>query len=181
MVDTLGMGQDSVVFMGRRTFRMEPVERPADDRLGIPRRSSEIPTEKIFDRDRDAAAQAALAALRSKKGVSSTTLVTLCSTTFVLGIALTLMVSGRPATRPGIEVARAAPASPVVVAPIAAAPPAAAAEPVVVALPAPPPPAIPATGRPPMARPARAVRPRPARAPRTESPAATPWVDPFAE
>jgi hypothetical protein len=172
------MGQDSVVFMGRRSFRMELVEAPGEDAPGVPRRSSEIPTEKIFDRDRDAAAEAVLASLRSKKGVSSTTLVTLCSTTFVLGIALTLMVSGRPPRRPPIELGPATQRPTVTAAPIPAAPPAAA-EPVVVELPPPPPPAIPATRRPPLVRPPRAVRA--ARAPRTESPAAKPWVDPFAE
>jgi len=173
------MGQDNVVFLGRRSFRMELVDSPGEDGLGVPRRNSEIPTEKIFDRDRDAAAEAVLASLRSKKGVSSTTLVTLCSTAFVLGIVLTLMVSGRPPRRPAIELGPATQRPTVTAAPIPAAPPAAAAEPVVVELPPPPPPAIPATRRPPLARPPRAVRP--ARAPRTEAPAAKPWVDPFAE
>jgi len=106
-------------------------------------------------------------------------LVTLCSTTFVLGIALTLIVSGRPPRRPAVELGPATQRPTIAVAPVPAAPPAAAAEPVVVELPPPPPPAIPATRRPPLVRPPRAVRP--ARAPRTESPAAKPWVDPFAE
>jgi hypothetical protein len=117
-----------------------------------------------------------LASLRSREGISTTTLVTLCSTTFVLGIALTLMISGRP--DPRRSTLEAAPVASAPTATVAAVPPPPA-EPVVVSLP--PPPVIPAMRRPPLARPARAIRPRPVRAAQPVSPPVTPWVDPFAE
>jgi hypothetical protein len=178
VVETLDAGQDNVVFMGRRSFRMELAGTPARGELehgqAIPMRSSEIPTEKIFDSDRKRSEQAFLATLRPRESISTTTLVTLCSTTFVLGIALTLMVSGRPEPRPPIEAAPAAPTPPAVVAALPAPP----AEPVVVSL---PPPALPSMLRPALSRPARAIRPRPVRVAQPVSAPVKPWVDPFAE
>jgi hypothetical protein len=155
---------------------MELVEAPTGDGLGIPKqRESEMPTEKIFDSDRNRAAQAVLASLRSGRGISNATWVTLCATTFVLGIALTLMVSPQPAPRRPIEAAPPGPASTAIVAQVPAPP----TEPVVVSLP--PPPVIPPMRRPPQARPARALRPRPVRAVQSAPPAPKPWVDPFAD
>jgi hypothetical protein len=158
---------------------MEAVERAGEDGLAVPRPSSEIPTEKIFDSDRDRAAREVLASLQRRQGISNTTLITLCSTTFVLGIALTLMVSGRPEPRGSLEAAPSAPASAAVFAQVPAPATPTAGEPVVVSLP--PPAALPLVLRPALARPARAVRPRPVRAVHAAPPAPAPWVDPFAE
>ncbi|HEY4187211.1 MAG TPA: hypothetical protein VGP07_19195 [Polyangia bacterium] len=147
------------------------------DGAGIPRRSSEVPTEKIFDSDRDRAARAVLASPRSRNGASYGTLVGLCSTTFVLGIALTLLFARRPELRRPSEAVHAAPASTAVVEPVPPARAAVVTAPLVVAL---PPPTIPPAPRR-LAKPARAVRSRPVPPARSSSPAAAPWVDPFAE
>lgn len=171
MIDSLGAGQDNVVFLGRRSFRMELVGRPDEDEPRTPRRASEVPTEKIFDSDREHAARAVPAAVRSQKSISRTTSIVLCATTFVLGIGSTLTFLRRP--EPRRPMAAAAPTTPA---------PAIVIEPVPSAQPprAPAPPAIP-TARQPFAKPARAVRPRPMRAARPDAPAPKPWVDPFAE
>jgi len=171
VIDSLGAGQDNVVFLGRRSFRMELVGRPEDDELGTPRRASEVPTERLFDADRDRTARAVLAALLSKRGISRATSIALCATTFVLGIGLTLTLSRRPEPRRAIAAAPAAPApaAAMVIEPVAPAPP------VVAAPPASPP------ARRPLAKPARAVRLRPVRAAPSDAPPVKPWVDPFAE
>ena len=176
MINSFGAGQDNVVFLGRRSFRMELAGRPGGDRLGIPRSASEIPTEKIFDSDRERAVRAAVASLRPAKGSSNATLIALCLTTFALGISLTLTFYRRTEPR-----------APIAVAPIAPAPLAPPAPSMVIQpLPAPPVEAAafaptPAARRP-LAKPAaRPARPRPARALQADAPTAKPWVDPFAE
>ena len=50
MINSLGGEQDNVVFMGRRSFRMEIAGVPGGNELAIPMRASEIPTERIFGR-----------------------------------------------------------------------------------------------------------------------------------
>jgi hypothetical protein len=210
VINSLGGEQDNVVFMGRRSFRMEIAAGPRRNELAIPMRASSVPTEKIFEADRDRAgwATAAAALQPAKLKSNGTSVVALCVTTFVLGIALTLTLTGRAAPR------RApAPAQPAqVVAPAqgpAATPPAPAPAMVVQQLPI----AAPtdaeilagfavAPSRRPLAKPARAARPRPVRAARptpgaeaedsaaadpfadptpAAKPAAKAWVDPFAE
>lgn len=175
MIDSLGAGQDNVVFLGRRSFRMELAGRSEDDDRVIPRRASEVPTEKIFHADRDRAARDMLAALRSRRGLSRASSIALCATTFGLGIALTLTFSRRPEPpRPSVA-PPPTPAPAIVIERVPAAPP-------VVTEPLVPPAVLPAR-RPPLARPARAVRPRPVRAVSSTppAPAVRPWVDPFAE
>jgi len=177
VIDSLSAGQDNVVFMGRRSFRMETVGGHDDDEVTIPKRASEVPTERIFDSDRERAARDALAALRSPSGLSSRAWLGLCSGAFALGIGLTLAFSGRPAPRPvaPAAVAAAAPAAPTIV--IEPVPPAPTEAPAALALAAPP------VRRPPVAKPARPVRLRPIRPAPTETttPSPKPWVDPFAE
>ena len=101
MINSLGGEQDNVVFLGRRSFRMEIAAGPRSNELPIPIRGSAVPTEKIFEADRDHGwAAAAAAALQPAKLKSSgTSVVALCATTFVLGIALTLTFTGRAAPR----------------------------------------------------------------------------------
>lgn len=178
MIDSFGGRQDNVVFMGRRSFRMELAGTPSGSELGIPRSASEIPTERIFASDRERAVRAAVSSSRPATGISNAASIALCSTTFVLGIALTLAFVRPIQPRPAMAVAPAAPAQ--------VAPPPPPPEPPVVVELAPasaatfPPPRAPA--RRPLAKPpARAVRPRPPRDPASTAPAATPWVDPFAE
>jgi hypothetical protein len=214
VINSLGGEQDNVVFMGRRSFRMEIAAGPHSNELAIPMRASSVPTEKIFEADRDrgtwmeraAAANAALQPARLKS--SGTSVIALCVTTFVLGIALTLTLTGRAAPR-------RAPAQPAEVAAPAAKPmPAPTPTPAMVIQPMPI--AAPtdaeilagfalAPARRPLAQPARVARPRPARAARPATsadaeaskettaadpfadpaPAAKPkdkdWVDPFAQ
>jgi hypothetical protein len=171
VVDTLGVGQDNVVFMGRRSFRMETVGGHDDEEVTIPKRASEIPTDRIFDTDRERATREALAAMRSRSGLSSRTWLALCSGAFALGIGLTLALSGRPAPPPAMQAALAAPPAPAPAIVIEPVPPA----PSAVAAPAP----LPALARRPLAKPVHPARPRPVRAVPAEAPAAKPWVDPF--
>jgi hypothetical protein len=186
VINSFGGEQDNVVFMGRRSFRMEIAAGPGGNELAIPTRASEIPTERIFgaERDRVFRAAAASSAARPTRGISNITLVALCLTTFAFGIALTLTFTHRVAPHPAIE---GAPIAPV------AATPHAPVEPIVVQELPPTPPsdaelmaafALPA--RRPLAKPPRTARPRPVRAAPsandTEASApAKPWVDPFAE
>ena len=177
MIDSFG-GQDNVVFLGRRSFRMELAGTPSSSELGIPRSASEIPTERIFDSDRERAVRAAVSSSRPAAGISNAASIALCSTTFVLGIALTLAFVRPIQPRPAVVVAPAAPAQ---VAP----PPPPSEPPVVVELaPASPAtfPTLRAPARRPVAKPAaRAVRARPVHSVPSDPPAAQPWVDPFAE
>ncbi|HEX3903667.1 MAG TPA: hypothetical protein VH853_12515 [Polyangia bacterium] len=193
MINSFGGEQDNVVFMGRRSFRMEIAAGPGGNELAIPTRASEIPTERIFGADRDRVFRAATAAsLRPARGSSNLTLVALCLTTFAFGIALTLTFTHRLAPHSGRYAIEATPVAP---APAAQVAPPAPVDPIVVQELPPTPPtdaelmaafALPA--RRPLAKPARAARPRPVRAApaatETEAPApaaAKPWVDPFAE
>ena len=215
MINSLGGEQDNVVFMGRRSFRMEIAGGPRSNELAIPIRSSSVPTEKIFEADRDRGTwmdrvAAANAALRPKGLSNNTSVVALCATTFVLGIALTLTFYGRAGSH------RALASVPVQAPPIAA--PATTATPAAAMVIQPMPVATPtdaeilagfafAPARRPLAKPARAARPvraarpapgadatvseetasadpfaDPAPAPAAKAkPKAKAWVDPFAE
>lgn len=214
MINSLGGEQDNVVFMGRRSFRMEIAGGAHSHELSIPMRASSVPTEKIFEADRDrgmwvdraAAAAAALQPARLRSG--GTSVVALCVTTFVLGIALTLTLTGRAAPRRAPDAAPARPAQAAAPATVPAPPPTMVVEPMPVAAPTDAEllagfPLEPA--RRPLAKPARAARPRPVRAARPApgadaeasvadpfadparaakpkaKPAAKEWVDPFAE
>ncbi len=196
MINSLGGEQDNVVFMGRRSFRMEIAAGPHGNELAIPMRASSVPTEKIFEADRDRGAwidrAAAAASLRPARLRSSgTSVVALCATTFVLGIALTLTFGGRAAPRRAPVAARPAevavpapaqapaPASTVVVQPMPVAAPTDAE--LLAGFPLAPP-------RRPLAKPARAARPGPVRAARPATGAEVENVtedatvaDPFAE
>ena len=203
MINSLGGEQNNVVFMGRRSFRMEIAEGARSNQLAIPMSASSVTTARIFASDRERAGWESAAVLRPTSGRSNGSLVALCLTTFVLGIALTLTLTfnGRAAPRRAPEPAAGPPAQ--VAAP--ASPPTA---PTFVIQPMPV--AAPtdaellagfplAPGRRPLAKPARAARLRPVRAARpapgaeasdadpfadpapTTKPAAKPWVDPFAE
>ena len=217
MINSLGGEQDNVVFMGRKSFRMEIAAGARSNELAIPMRASAVPTEKIFEADRDRgawiekAATAAAALQPSRLRSSGTSVVALCVTTFVLGIALTLTLTGRAAPRrapAAAPVAPTAPATATAPAGVTATAPTMVVQPMPIAAPtdaeilagfasAP--------SRRPLAKPARAARPRPVRAARPApsgdaedstaadpfadpAPAAKPakptakaWVDPFAE
>jgi hypothetical protein len=205
VINSLGGEQDNVVFMGRRSFRMEIAGAARSNELPIPIPAATVPTEKIFEADRDRAAwiesAANAPALQPAKLKSNgTSVVALCVTTFVLGIALTLTFTGRAAPRraPVAAPARPAPvAAPAQTAPQTAAPATTpkstpAASMVVQPMPI----AVPtdaeilagfslAPSRRPVAKPARAARPRPARAAQLgqsddaeDATAADPFADP---
>jgi len=198
VINSLGGEQDNVVFMGRKSFRMEIAAGPRSNALPIPIRASSVPTEKIFEADRDRGWAAAAAALQPAKLKSNgTSVVALCATTFVLGIALTLTFTGRAAPRRA-PVATSAPAQATAPAPVAARTPApvtAAATPASTVVIQPMPIAAPtdaeilagfalAPSRRPLARPARAARPRPLRATEPAPSAAAEGAadaDPFAD
>ena len=177
MINSMGGEQDNVVFMGRKSFRMEIATGPRSNALPIPIRGSTVPTEKIFeaDRDRGWAATAAAALQPAKLKSSGTSVIALCATTFVLGIALTLTFTGRAARRRGPVAAPAQPAPVTAPAQAAAQVPATAPTPASSVVVQPMPIAAPtdaeilagfafAPSRRPLAKPARAARPRPTRA-----------------
>ncbi len=185
MINSFGGEQDNVVFLGRRSFRMELAGRPGGNELGIPRSASEIPTERIFDSDRERAVSAAMSSSRPAKGISSTGSIALALTTFTLGIALTLTFHRAEPRRPlAVAPSEIAPTQAALTVPTA--PPA---PPILIPLPAPTaeaierPPARPILpARRPLAKPpARAARPHPVQAIPSDPPAVKPWVDPFAE
>ena len=173
MINSLGGEQNNVVFMGRRSFRMEIAGGAGSNELAIPMSASSVPTARIFASDRERAGwESAAATLRPTGGRSNASLVALCLTTFVLGVALTLTFNGRAAPRRAPEPAAVQPAQ--VAAPAAPAAPTPT-EPAMVIQPMPV--AAPtdaellagfplAPARRPLAKPARAVRPRPVRAAR---------------
>ena len=210
MINSLGGEQDNVVFMGRRSFRMEIASGPRSSELAIPMRAATVPTEKIFEADRGREewtrkAATAAALQPSKLRSNGTSPIALCVTTFMLGIALTLTLTGRAAPRRAPDAAAAQPAQ-------VAAPTPTPVQPIVVQtmpIAAPTDAEILAgfafqPARRPLAKPARAVpaRPRPVRAARPApsadaddsavadpfadptppaKPTAKAWVDPFAE
>lgn len=106
MIESSSGEQGSVVFLGRRSFRMEVGTLAGTNELAIPTRASDISTERIFrlDRrhvsDRRKAGQAAPVALPAAplaSTVSRPTLVGLCVATFAFGILLTwTAVRSRP-------------------------------------------------------------------------------------
>ncbi len=174
MINSLGGEQDNVVFMGRRSFRMEIAGGPHNNEMPIPIRASAVPTEKIFEADRERASWIeTAAALQPEKLLKSngTSVVALCVTTFVLGIALTLTFTHRAAPRrapvaapagqvavpaqPAAQAVAPAPTSAVIVQPMPIAAPTDAEILAGFAL---------APARRPLAKPARAARPRPLRA-----------------
>jgi hypothetical protein len=186
VINSFGTQQDNVVFLGRRSFRMELAGGAGSNELGIPKSASEIPTEKIFDADRERAVRAAVASLRPAGRISNVTSIALCLTTFALGIGLTLTFYRAEPRRPlafapiaPAQIAPPPPAPPLLIQPIAAPPTEAAAL------------SLAPTIRParrPLAKPAaRVARPRAVRAvqaagaAQSDAPAAKPWVDPFAE
>ena len=196
MINSFGGEQDNVVFMGRRSFRMEIAAGSGNNELAIPTRASEIPTERIFGAERDRVFRAAAAASsRPIRGSSNLTLVALCLTTFAFGIALTLTFTHQVAPHAAMA------GAPVTPAPTPPHPPV---EPIVVQELPPTPPSDAelmaafalAPARRPLAKPPRTARPRPVRAapaandtedstpanpPPVAAPAVKPWVDPFAE
>ncbi len=184
MINSLGGEQNNVVFMGRRSFRMEIADGGAhSSELGIPMTASGVPTERIFaaERDREGTWLSAAPWLRPTSGRSNASLVALCLTTFVLGIALTLTLNGRAAPRRApaavsvqpTQVAAPAPAPTMVIQPLPVTAPTDAE--LLAGFPLSPP-------RRPLAKPARAVRPRPVPAARpARSAEAATSDDPFAE
>jgi hypothetical protein len=172
--------QNSVVFMGRRSFRMKMAASTGDAGLAIPMSASEIPTQKIFEADR-ARGDRAAATSHAARGISSRTLVALCLTTFSFGVAMTLTfirwteprsIAAAAAAPAPVAAAPAPPAPTAMIQPLPIAPPTNAE---LMAMLSPPPHARRAP-----ARPARVVRPR-ANATPDVAPAVKPWVDPFAE
>ena len=202
MINSLSGEQNNVVFMGRRSFRMEIAAGTRSNELAIPMSASSVPTARIFASDGERAGwESEASALRPASGRSNASLVALGLTTFVLGIALTLTLNGRaaprraPASVPPAQVVEPAPAPAptMVIQPLPVAAPTDAE--LLAGFPLPP-------ARRPLAKPARAARPRPVRATQSArgadadaqtvadpfaEPAPTaklapkPWVDPFAE
>ena len=81
-----------VMFVGRRSFRMEARTLPGTNELAIPSNGSDIPTERISESDRLAAVLAAETAAPSAgvaPRVSTGAVIGLVSTTLVFGILLT--------------------------------------------------------------------------------------------
>jgi hypothetical protein len=208
VINSLGGEQDNVVFMGRRSFRMEIAGEARSNDMAIPRRASGVPTEKIFEADRgreEWTAKAAAALQPARLRANGTSVIALCVTTFVLGIALTLTLYGRQVPRRASAATTAA--LTVTAAPATVPTPTPAPTMIVQQMPiAAPTDAEILAGfafepaRRPLAKPARAARPRPVRAlrPTTSAeeaasadpfadpapaakPAAKRWVDPFAE
>jgi hypothetical protein len=198
VINSLGGEQNNVVFMGRRSFRMEIAGGPQGNELAIPMAASGVPTERIFAADRERAAWESSWPSPRATGRSNASLVALGLTTFALGIALTLTYNHRTELRRTLA---AAPAQP----PLAAAPATASAPTMVIQqLPVAAPtdaeilagfafgPARRPLGKPAHPRPVRAAQsaglpkettpadpfadPAPA-----AKPAVKPWVDPFAE
>jgi hypothetical protein len=192
VINSLGGEQNNVVFMGRRSFRMEIAEGARSNQLAIPMSASSVPTARIFASDRERADWESAATLRPASGRSNASLIALCLTTFGLGIALTLTLNGRAAPRRAPEATAVQPAP--AVAPVAAPPAATAPTMVIQPLPVAAPtdaellagfPLAPA--RRPLAKPARAARPRPLLAARpaggagSEASTETTSADPFAD
>ncbi|HVZ86786.1 MAG TPA: hypothetical protein VHG72_07445 [Polyangia bacterium] len=176
MINSLGGEQDNVVFLGRRSFRMEIAGQPDDGETGIPGSMALVATQRLFAPERANLTRRATTSAPAPGRISRAALLALCSMTFLFGVAVTLTFGHRNATHamPAATAARPAPAPVMVVQPLATAVPA----------------ALPAVTNPPIvrspAKPPRAVRPRlapPAAAPHAAhpAPAPKPWVDPFAE
>lgn len=174
MINSLGGEQDNVVFLGRRSFRMEIAGQPDDGETGIPGSMALVATQRLFAPEQANLTRRATASAPAPGRISRAALLALCSMTFLFGVAVTLTFGHRNATHPTPAATAArpalAPAPVMVVQPLAT--------------------AIPAVTTPPIvrspAKPPRAVRPRlapPAAAPHAArpAPAPRPWVDPFAE
>jgi hypothetical protein len=121
VIDRSSSEQASVVFLGRRSFRMEAGTLQSANELAIPRSASDVTTERIFGVDRERVFEAAsmLPAARSAFMVSKGPLIGLCLATFACGILVTSTVNR---TRSWAASKRAAAVTPVqltgVVAPI---------------------------------------------------------------
>jgi hypothetical protein len=90
VIESIGSRQDNVVFLGRRSFRMETAGGPGVNELAIPVSASSIPTERIFASGSDR--QLALESTwlrRSPRGSATTRTVVLCVSAFAFGILLT--------------------------------------------------------------------------------------------
>lgn len=87
MIESFGRRQD-VVFMGRRSFRMEIAGGSGVNELAIPLGASSIPTERIYASDRQLALEPTWLR-RSPRGNATTRTVVLCVSAFAFGILLT--------------------------------------------------------------------------------------------
>lgn len=172
MINSIGGEQDNVVFLGRRSFRMEVVGQPDEEEMAIPTPVHATSTQKLFMSDDGDALRDATSRAPAARGISRLTLIAMCAATFIFGVAVTLTFGHRAEKR--------APAAPVVVrVPVVVAPaPAPIPEPAPVVVSRPLAKSMPTVhARPAPVKPApRAVRRTPA-----PPPAPKPWVDPFAE
>jgi len=186
--------QASVVFLGRRSFRMETGSMPVAEEIAIPKRASEIPTERIFRPksviDFQSLVPMSVPESRQRTSVSKVALIGLGAMAVALGMLMTSSAA-RPLVRGGVDhkpevAAVQPPAAPVpLVEPIVVAaapleldfPPLAA--------------AVSPPARAPRVRAVRAVRAKRAdavegEAPESAAPESAPapakkWVDPFAD
>ncbi len=88
MIESFGRQQDNVVFMGRRSFRMEIAGGPGVNELAIPLSAASTPTERIFASDRQQGLEQMWLA-GSRRGITTAKTVVLCASAFAFGILLT--------------------------------------------------------------------------------------------
>jgi hypothetical protein len=88
VIESFGGQQDNVVFMGRRSFRMEIAGGPGVNELAIPLNAASTPTARIFASDRQQGLEQMWLA-GSRRGSTTAKTVVLCASAFAFGILLT--------------------------------------------------------------------------------------------
>jgi hypothetical protein len=88
VIESFGRRQDNVVFMGRRSFRMEIAGGPSVNELAIPLSAASTPTARIFASDRPQGLEEMWLA-GSRRRTTTTKTVVLCASAFAFGILLT--------------------------------------------------------------------------------------------
>jgi hypothetical protein len=88
VIESFGRQQDNVVFMGRRSFRMEIAGGPGVNELAIPLSAASTPTERIFASDRQQGLEQMWLA-GSRRGATTAKTIVLCASAFAFGILLT--------------------------------------------------------------------------------------------
>jgi hypothetical protein len=89
VIESFAGRQDNVVFMGRRSFRMEIAGGPGGNELAIPLGASSMPTERIFASDRQLALEPTWLRRSPRRSATTTRTVVLCTSAFAFGILLT--------------------------------------------------------------------------------------------
>jgi len=81
VIESFGRQQDNVVFMGRRSFRMEIAGGPGVNELAIPLNAASTPTARIFASDRQQGLEQMWLA-GSRRGSTTAKTVVLCASAF---------------------------------------------------------------------------------------------------